>query len=259
MMKWNSLLILLILSYITRTAAADESFVARIRSDLRSKPRETVDQLNRTWVFELLKQKEYAAIEEFAITGTIAIADDPMRIEQLQKHRIEALLAEGRSQEALCASKALFNVCSMHFVVEALPLLTNCIAATHPQEPQLIPKFKLQVLANAQEDPAERERLREKFGNNSVMTSLPAEPAPYAKAIYVLSNKSDYTALVSIANLELLSGDIDKASNLLDRAYRVAPQADRNSATEGLARKLKAQDGGVGRANQFIDSIRPRE
>jgi len=258
-MKWNSFLILLIFTCMARPVHADESFVARIRSELRSKPREAVDQLNRTWVFDLLNQKEYAAVEEFAITGTIAVADDPTRIEQLQKHRIEALLAEGRSQEALSAAKALFNICSMHFVVEALPLLTKCIAAAHPKEPQLVAKFKLQVLANAQEDPAERERLRAKFDNNSVMMSIPADSEPYAKAIRDLSGKSDYTALVSTANLELLSGNIQKASKLLDRAYRMAPPADRNSATEGLARKLKAEDGGVGRANQFIVSIRPGE
>jgi DNA-binding transcriptional regulator YbjK len=258
-MKWNSLLIPLIITCFNGMAFADASLVTQIRSDLQSKPREAVDQLNQTLVFQLRDQKQYAAIEEFAIAGTIAMADDAGRIEQLQKHRVEALLAEGRSQEALHAAKALFNVCTMHFVVEALPLLTNSIAAAHPTDPKLIPKFKLQMLANAQENPAERERLRSKCDNNSVMMSLAADPEPYAKAIRDLANKSDYKSLVSLANLELLSGHVETASDLLDRAYKLAPATEINSATEGLARKLKAQDGGVGRANQFVDSIRPPE
>ena len=49
----------------------------------------------------------------------------------------------------------------MHFVVEALPLLTESLATAHADDRTLIPRFKLQVLANAQENQADRDRLRQ--------------------------------------------------------------------------------------------------
>ena len=77
-MKWISFCILaLSISCPSQVALADSPLVMRIRSDLQVKPRDTVDQLNRGLMDDLLKQKEYAAVKEFAITGTIAVADDP--------------------------------------------------------------------------------------------------------------------------------------------------------------------------------------
>jgi hypothetical protein len=121
---------------------------------LASNPVDTVDQLNRTWLEALRRAKQCPAVEEFATNGTIAVAPDTWRIEQLQRHRIEALLAENKPDEALRAAKALFNVCGMGFTKDALPLLVDSLKAAHPDDPTLVPKFKLQVLANAQEDPS---------------------------------------------------------------------------------------------------------
>lgn len=252
-------ILILLIGIMSQSSVADSQLVQRIRSDLQTKPRDTVDQLNQQLMTQLLDQREFAAVEEFAIAGTVAVADDPARLEQLQKHRVRALLAQGRPQEALRAAKALFNVCTMHFVVDALPLLTDALTAAHPDDPSLVPRFRLQVLANAQEVPAERDRLRAKYGNNSVIETLAADPEPYVKAIRELETKSDYRSVFSEANLQLLSGHIAKAAELLDRAYKLASPAEITVATEGLARKLKAEDGAVGRANQFVGAIRPTE
>jgi hypothetical protein len=250
---------LILLNGVVGMVRADSQLVSQIRADLTRDPLTTVNQLNETLMARLLEAHEYQAVEEFAITGTLAVANDPARIEQLQQHRVRALLTEGKSQEALRAAKALFNVCTMHFVRETLPILCDCLHAANPGDRSLVARFKLQVLANAQEDPNERTRLAAKCGGNAVMANLAGDPEPYAAAIKRLESETDYRSVCAVANLELLSGHVGKAATLLDRAYEMAPDADLNAASEGIARKLKALDGAIGRANQFVISIRPAE
>ena len=208
---------------------------------------------------ELLASGQLKAVEEFATTGTLAVAADTWRIEQLQKHRIRALLAENELQQALHAAKGLFNVCGMGFTKDALPLIVDCLKATHPNDPALIAEFKLQVLANAQEDPAERRRLLAKHGGNSVMESIPADPDPYVDAIAKRRNLTDYRGLYGTGNLLLMSGRIKEAHAVFMKVYQIAPPQELKYASEGIAKLIKAEDGGLGKANQFVMSIRPKE
>jgi tetratricopeptide (TPR) repeat protein len=233
--------------------------VKQIREGLASNPVETVDQLNRTWLAALVRAKQYAAVEEFAVSGTIAVPADTWRIEQLQKHRIEALLAENKPDQALHAAKALFNVCGMGFTKDALPLLVDSLKAAHPDDPSIVPKFKLQVLANAQEDPVERKRLLAKYGGNSVMDAIPADPEPYKEAIEKRKGLTDYRGLYGTGNLLLLSGRIKEAHEVFMKVYQIAPPGELKYASEGIAKLIKAEDGGLGKANQFVMSIRPKE
>ena len=224
-----------------------------------SNPVDTVDQLNRTWLEALVNAKQYSAVEEFAILGTLAVAADTWRIEQLQKHRIEALLAENKPDEALHAAKALFNVCGMGFTKDALPLLVDSLKAAHPDDLSIVPKFKLQVLANAQEDPVERKRLLAKYGGNSVMDSIAADPEPYKEAIEERKGLTDYRGLYGTGNLLLMSGRINEAHEVFMKVYQIAPPGELKYASEGIAKLIKAEDGGLGKANQFVMSIRPKE
>lgn len=233
--------------------------VEEIRTSLASNPAQTVDQLNRTWLTALLSAKQYDAVEEFATAGTLALPADTWRIEQLQKHRIAALLVQGKNEEALHAARALFNVCGMGFVKEALPLLADTLTATHPDDPGIVPKFRLQVLANAQEDPAERKKLRERYQGNSVMESIPAEPGVYAEAIAKRKGMEQYRELYGTGNLLLMSGRVKEAHEVFMKVYKIAPPGELKYASEGIAKMIKAEDGGVGRANQFVMAIRPVE
>src|SRR5258708_33678590 len=70
-----------------------------IRSRLTGEPVQTVDQLNRDWMAGLMKVGQYSAVDEFAIAGTRAVPAYTWRIEQLQKHRVKAVLAIRRPRE----------------------------------------------------------------------------------------------------------------------------------------------------------------
>ena len=232
--------------------------IAQFRSGLTTNPAQTVDLLNNTGMVELLRRHKFQEVEEFATAGTLALPADTWRIEQLQKHRVHALLAEGKSDEALRAAKGLFNVCGMGFVKDALPILCESLAAAHRNDPGIVPKFKLQILAGAQEDPSERQRLLSKYGGNSIMESIPGDSAPYAAAISARNNITDYRGLYGTGNLLLLSGRIREARQTFERVYSIAPPGELKYASEGIAKLIKAEDGGLGRANQFVRSIRPK-
>jgi hypothetical protein len=237
---------------------AAPDLVTQIRTGLTTNPAQTIDLLNNTGMSELLRQHKFQEVEEFATAGTLALPADTWRIEQLQKHRIRALLAQGKSDEALSAAKGLFNVCGMGFVKDALPILCECLAAAHKDQPAIVPKFKLQVLAGAQEDPTDRQRLLAKYGGNSLMESISGDPAPYTAAIDSRKNLTDYRSLYGTGNLLLLSGRIREARIAFDRVYSIAPPGELKYASEGIAKLIKAEDGGLGRANEFVRSIRPR-
>lgn len=257
----SSFLMILLAATLTAstTVNGESSLVRQIRSDLKSNPTKTVDRLNDTLMVQLLEQQEYDAVEEFAITGTLAVPADTWRIEQLQKHRIAALLKQNKPQEALHAAKALFNVCGLGFVKDELPILCQCLAAAHPEDPSIVPRFKLQILAGAQEDPAERQRLLTKYGGNSIMESIPADPGPYAAAIAKRHSLVDYRSLYGTGNLLLMSGRIPEAKEVFQKVYAIAPPSELKYASEGIAKLIKAEDGGVGRANEFVISIRPKK
>lgn len=233
--------------------------VDSIRAELKADPTHAVDRLNEAWMAGLLHSGRYAAVVEFATTGTLALPADTWRIEQLQKHRIAALLAENKPREALAAAKGLFNVCSLGFVKDALPILCDCLKAAHPDDRSIVPRLKLQVLANAQEDPAERKRLLAKYGGNSIMDSIPADPLPYSQAIADRRALSDYRGLYGTGNLLLLSGRVREAHETFAKVYQIAPPQELKYATEGIAKLIKAEEGGLGKANQFVISIRPEK
>ena len=247
---------------LPQLAQPDESQITEairaIRLQLNNHPRDTVDRLNDAWMVELLRTKHYSAVEEFAVAGTLACAADTERVQKLLKFRIEALLAEGKPQEALAAAKSLFNVCNMEFTKDALPLLCDCLTAARPQEPGIVARFKLQILANAQEDPSDRAKLALEYGRNSVMESIPTEKAPYSSALAGRKNLSDYHGLQGTGNLLLLVGRVREAHEVFAQAYRIAPPESLKPATEAIARVIKAEEGGLGKANQFIISIRPK-
>lgn len=231
--------------------------INEIRLELNTNPGHAIDRLNESWTVELLRDKKYDAVNEFAIKGTAALPADTWRIEQLLKHRVEALLAQNKPEDALAASRSLFNVCSMPFTKDALQLMIECLKAAHPRDPEILARFKLQVLANAQEDPKARAALCAEYGGNSIMNSIQAEKSPFAKALLQRQNVSDYRGLYGTGNLLLLSGRVKEAHEIFARVYKLAPPSELGFATEGIAKVIKAEDGAIGRANQFILSIRP--
>ena len=70
---------------------------------------------------------------------------------------------------------------------------------------------------------------------------------------------SDYDALYALGNLLLISGRVAEAREVFEKLYKIAPAGEINYASEAIAKVIKAEDGNIGRANEFAASIRPKE
>jgi len=232
--------------------------VARIRADLKANPGETIDRLNKSVMAELMEDQQYAAVEDLATAGTLALPADTWRIEGLQSFRVRALLAEHKSDDALHAAKGLFNVCGLGFVKDALPLLCNSLGAARANDPGIVARFKRQIIAGAQEDIAERKSEMAKFGGNIIMMSIPADPAPYQAALAGRKTLKGWRDRYGTGNLLLLSGKIKEAREVFTNVYSTRPSGELRYASEAIAKLIKAEDGGLGRANQFVRSIKPK-
>lgn len=236
-------------------AASVDRAASMIRQMLAKEPARAVDRLNEGWMASLLKAGKNDAVDEFATTGTLALPADTWRIEQLQKHRIAALIALKRPDDAAKAAHSLFNVCGMGFVKEALALVVDSVAAARPHDHSVLNLLKTQVLAASQESAGERERLMKKWEGKSVLDSFVPDPGPYTRFIENARNVQGYRGLCGLGNLMLMSGRVNEAREVFLRARAVAPPEEHTHVLESDARLMKAEDGGVGRANQYVHSL----
>ena len=230
--------------------------VGQIREALQADPKAAVDQLNRQWMQQLIDGGKFAEVEEFAAAGSAGVARDTWAIEQLQRHRVRALLAAGKPEQALAAAKGLFFVAGVGSVGHDLGLISECLRAARPDDPGAVARFKLQQLAGAQPDAAKRKAAAASAGA-SVLSSVEIDPAPYVKAIQERHDLTDFNGLYGTGNLLMLSGRVKEARVLFERAYAVAPPGELRYATEALAKLIKAEDCSIGRANEFVASVRP--
>jgi hypothetical protein len=229
--------------------------IAQIRHQLQTMPAQAVDRLNESWMAALLDGGHFDAVNEFAMKGTFALPADTRRIEQLQKHRVRALIAQKRPTDAIKAAHSLFNVCGMAFVKEALALLVESVQASHPEHSSIPNLMKAQILAASQELPEERIRLTNKWGGLSVMNSFAPDEDAYRSVLAASREVRGYHGLCGLGNLLLMSGRLHEAREVFDKAAAVAPPEERVNVLETAARLMKAEDGGVGRANQYVRSL----
>ena len=183
---------------------------------------------------------------------------DTWAVEQSQRKRIDALLKVGRSDDALAAAKALFLVSGIGSTQYCIHKLAECFKAANPRDSSIVSTFKLQQLALASSDPALRAKQSKDLGEN-VLASIPIDPKPYDKAIDALAGKKDYDSLYAKGNLLLLSGRVPEARKAFEAAYLAAPPGELKYATEGLMKVIKAEDLSIGRMNQTILQLRPKE
>jgi tetratricopeptide (TPR) repeat protein len=242
---------------IAAGAEADAA-VEQIKLELQRAPQVVVERLNNGIMEALFKVGRHNDIHDLAVAGSIAVARDTWAIERLQRWRVRSFMNSGRNTEALAAAKALFMVAGMGSAPHDIDLLCRVVRQAHPEDSTLHHRLRLQMLAAAQEDPAVRKAALAKAGE-SILAGVKIDPEPYRAAIDDLRRRAEqnYDTLYAVGNLLLLSGRVGEAREAFQKAYDAAPTRELNYASEGLAKVLKAEDLGIGRANAFVKSIRP--
>jgi tetratricopeptide (TPR) repeat protein len=196
--------------------------------------------------------------DDLAVEAIAAAGRDTWPIEQLQRRRIQTMLRAGKKAEALSAAKALFLVSGIGSTAYCIQQLCECIEETDPRRRAAVNLFKLQQLGLAHSDPEVRKKQSADLGQN-LLAAIPIDPKPFAKAVEDLKDQNTYDAQYARGNLLLLSGRVAEARGAFERAYELAPPGELRYASEGLAKVIKAEDLSIGRMNEFILSLRPRQ
>ena len=241
--------------------AQQKEALAKVRELMETDRAKTVASLRSGWLKAMIAGGLHDEAAELALAGLLAVPHNTGAACAFQDLRTRALLAGGKNQEALANAKSLFNVATMDKTGEAVQLLCQCLLAAHPQDPGLVNRFRLEQLAGATTQPATRPREAGQGDTSvvpTVLASIQVDPTPYRQAI-VSADRPDYNALLGQGNLYLLADQPKEAMTAFQRAYgMVRRDAELPTATESLARAMKAEDGSIGRANSWVLSIRPR-
>jgi hypothetical protein len=208
-----------------------------------------INNLNGKWVRALIAAKKPDLAADLALAGVLAWPRQLNEVEGLMTLRIQALNEAGRHQEALAAAKGLFNVASMSGTAAAINQLQECLRLVHGENAPLVAQFRKEQ----QEGAALRDSPPARAG--TVMAGIAIDPRPFDEALARYGQDKD--GLICRGNLLLLSDRPREAREVFAKIYESSPEGELASATESLARCIKAEDGAIGRANKFVLDLRP--
>lgn len=209
-------------------------------------------RLRYTWLPLLMAQKDYQAVAKLARLQIVLNPRQTSKLEKFQEFRVQALLAMGKNQAALRNAKSFFDVCSMHRTVQAVLLLAKCLHAQGPDGKKQEAEFQQQELSGEQ-TPAAGHPVH----TCAILAAITVNPKPYLTAAKAPSNE-DFRALVGKGNLMLLAARPARARELFNQAYDMAAKKDLPAISERIASSIRAEDGTIGRANQWVLAIRPQ-
>ena len=203
------------------------------------------------WLKKLMNAERYDNVVRLTQEATLALPRDVSLVEYLQSYRVRALLKMGKPQEALAAAKGLFNVCRMKNTADELLLIVDCLKAAYPGDAAIIDRLRDEQIAGA-----ELSQPSALISQPSVLAGIKIDGTPYDAALQQYAGE-DYGNLVSRGNLLLLADRPKEARAAFEKAYALASDKDLATASESIARRMRAEDGTIGRANAWVLSIRP--
>lgn len=208
-------------------------------------------ELRSIWLKALLIAKQYPEASALAMEGIVANPWETKSIEAVLSLRIKALVAAGKTDEALASAKSLFNVSTMAGTSDAILAVAECLNVAKPADKDIYSKFRDEQIAGATTQPT-KDR-----STSTVLAAIKIDAKPYDEALKKLTGE-DAQSLLGRGNLLLLADRPKEAKAIFDRLYSLTT-ADLAESSEALARTMKAEDGTIGRANAWIMSIRPKK
>ena len=187
---------------------------------------------------------------------TLTRAGDLKTLERLLALRVNALLSAGKAQDALASAKSLYNVSSMTGTAKALSVVATCLQAAHPEDRDLLIRFRDQQIAGTAPSTTQRAAAPPTI-LGQIKVSAALYEKPFGNNILPTMDEEDFGKLTRAGNLLLLADRPLDAKLWFEQAYRVCNNDQLPYATESLARALKAEDGTIGRANAFLLALRP--
>jgi len=167
-----------------------------------------------------------------------------------QADRAKALLAAGKPQEALAAAKGYYNVCLLKDSANAINLVALCLAAARPDDKGIVKRFRAQQLAHSGGDATTQPTTQPDLGE-PIMPTIKVDAALYDDAIQAVA-PTGVAKMLAKGNLLLLADRTKEARALMEQMSDMASAEDMATATEAVARAIRAEAGYVGPANKYI-------
>jgi len=165
-----------------------------------------------------------------------------------------------KPSDALEAAKSYYNVCSYKKTPYAIQLVALCLVKFRPDDADIGRRFRLeQTVGEAPtSSPTDESALPATTEpGNSILKSIAIDEDVYDAAIKDWSSRSvEFSDRVSYANVLLAADHCQDAEKVFRELYHLAStQKELNTAIEGIARSLRAEDGNVARANAWLLSL----
>jgi len=193
-------------------------------------------------VTPLAAKKQHASVVKVTDYVLLASPDVTATVESALNQRITALAAMQNHDQALAEAKRLFNYASMEKTSDALKTLDR--------ELQLVDKSKVDLFHKEEEQGAMPGGSH--VVKSTVLAAISVNASPFQTQALALAN-TDYPTLLKRGALLLLADQADQAVEDFKKALSAAKtNEDKQTANTWIARSLKAQDGTIGRANDWI-------
>jgi hypothetical protein len=222
-------------------------------------PRLVQAKLRGQFLKPLLKHELFDDIETLAMQGIIADPSNCTGCDEMQRCRVEALLAAGENEEALSAAKGYYNVCMTWETDIAIDLFAEALRkARGDKDSGIVIRFKLQQAEGAKlpKETSTPATLPSDLGEN-VLKEVKVQPTAeldawlknYATLRHTFSNR------VAHGNVLLLTDHVAEAEMEFEHAME-GNTTEIGAAIQNIARGYRAVDMTVGRANAFILHLR---
>ena len=204
----------------------------------------------------LLDAKRYSDLDAMALAQILKGPGYTLGTAAMEKLRAQSFLAAGNGAAALSAAKAYYNVARLKDTADAIDTISLCLAAAHPDDPEIVQRFKEQQVAWATAAPSTQpdQTPADATLGDPILAGIQLDSKPFDAAIAGI-DLDEYAQFVSKGNLLLLAGRAAEAHEVFNKAVPIAPAAKAGEAAESVARAIRAEAGCVAPANAYILSL----
>ncbi len=199
----------------------------------------------RKWMPALVKADQHQAVADLALLGLLG-RPNPDAVTILIEFRFKALVALNKkdgTDEILAAAKSYYNVCDFKLTATAVTYVGQALAKARPDDLEIVRKFRAEQSAASAAGGAAGDATTAPAG---ILSTAKIDDSIYKETLEKWSPKLKFADRVGYGNLLLLADKGAEAEKVYRELYALAStQEELATATEGIARSLRAEDGNV--------------
>jgi hypothetical protein len=181
----------------------------------------------------------------------------PETAETILEWRIKALLLMNKPMDALEAAKSYYNICRLKQTPRAVEVVGLCLTQANPEDTEIADRFRheqavqSQIGAGAATQPADSPQA---LPLGAKLKSVVIDAQPYEDGLAEWSGRGRrFEFQRNDADLLLAADKATEAETIFrDLFSRARTQEQIDTANEGIARSLRAEDGNLARANAYL-------